>query len=243
MGSVLEALLELQDIELQLVDIRRQLQHKRQLVQRQGARLQAIRDKLAVEHEAVRRMQMDVDAIDVDLKGHMAQVSRLREHLNTVRTNKQYAAILAQLNNEKADASRLEAKALEMMANIEARRKAMAAYEEEERAEAARLEDLRAQAAAADAMFAPKVAELERRRAEAAKRLDAKILTLFERLSDRYEGEALAKIERTHPRKDEFMCSGCHMSLSAECYNALMIRDEVQTCRNCGRILHIDRSS
>lgn len=241
MNSTLGALRDLQDIELQIVDIRRQLAQKQRLVERQAAKLQAIQDRLAAEREALRRLQMDVDGIDLDLKGRAANVSRLREQLNTVRTNKEYAAILTQLNNEKAESSRLESRALQMMGTVEARRAALTACETEQQAELARLNDYTAQAERVCQTFADKLADLEQRRAQAAARLDRETIALFDRLSERYEGEALAPIERTHPRRDEFTCGGCHMTLSAELANILKVRDDVLTCRNCGRILHIEK--
>ena len=69
MGSTLEALLGLRDIEFQIVDIRRQLAQKERLVKRQAARLQVVGEKLTTEQESLRRTQMDVDEIDLDLKG------------------------------------------------------------------------------------------------------------------------------------------------------------------------------
>jgi predicted nucleic acid-binding Zn-ribbon protein len=241
MGTTLDALLELQRIELQLVDIRRQLAQKQRLVQRQAARLQAVRDRVAVEQERLRRTQMEIDSMDVDLKGRQAHVSRLREHLNTVRTNKEYAAVLAQLNNEKADANRLESRELELMTEVENQRKIVAEAEEAERSELERHRDFQAQAGGAVATFSDKLNELQARREESTSQLDYKTVSLFERLSERYEGEVLAKIERTHPRRDEFICSGCHMTISAEHYNAAMVRDDVQTCPNCSRILYIEK--
>jgi len=241
MGSTLDALLELQDIELQLVDIRRQLAQKQRLVDRQGTRLEAASDRLAVEQERLRRTQMEVDSIDVDLKGRQAHVSRLREHLNTVRTNKEYAAVLAQLNNEKADANRLESRELELMTEAENQRKVVAEAQEAERAEQERQRDFQAQAAGAVATFSQKLRELEARRDEFISRIEGDTAKLFERLSERYEGEVLAKIERTHPRRDEFICSGCHMTISAEHFNAAMVRGDVQGCPNCGRILYIEK--
>jgi predicted nucleic acid-binding Zn-ribbon protein len=241
MGPTLEALRELQDVELQIVDIRRQLAQKERLVKRQAAKLEGLREKLAAERESLRRAQMEVDEIDLDLKGRTGHVNRLREQLNSVRTNKEYAAVLAQLNNEKADATRLENRALQMMENVEARRKVVGQRETEEHGEAARLHDLTAQAEQVRRTFSEKLATLAQRRAAAIDKLPGEVVTLFERLSEHYEGEVMARIERSHPRRDEFTCGGCHMTLSADLANMLMVRDEVLTCKNCGRILHVDK--
>lgn len=243
MGSMLEALLQLQDIELQIVDIRRQLAQKERLVRRQTAKLQEAQQKLAAERDGLRRAQMEVDSLDVDLKGRAAHVNKLREQLNSVRTNKEYAALLSQLNTEKAEATRIETKALQLMEGVETRRKSVADHEEIERTESARLTDQKAQAEQVQRTFAEKLSDLQARRAAAAERLDHEVLAQFERISERYEGEVMARIERTHPRRDEFNCGGCHMNLSVEHFNALKVRDEVLTCRNCGRILFIERGA
>lgn len=243
MGAMLEALLELQDVELQIVDIRRQLAQKERLVRRQAAKLEAARARLTEERNKLQHSQMEVDEIDMDLKGRTSQVTRLREHLNTVKTNKEYAAVLAQLNNEKADASRLETRALQMMEGMETQRQVVAECEREEQQGAERLGDLKAQAAQSQRTFSEKLEELQARRKASEQGLARDTTALFERLSERYEGEVMARIERTHPRRDEFTCGGCHMTLSAETANAALTRDEVLLCQNCGRILYIEKGT
>jgi len=239
MGATLEALLELQDIELQIVDIRRQLTRKERAAKAQGAKLETAIETVRKQRENLRRAQVEVDELDLDLKARSANANRLREHLNTVRTNKEYAAVLAQLNNEKADVSRLESRALEQMGRIEAQREQVAAHEEAERLERQRLENLTTELAHAQQSFADRLAVLQGQRNAAAEKLGAETINLFERLSERYDGEALAQVERTHPRRDEFTCGGCYMSLNAEIVNALMTRNDVQTCKNCGRIVYV----
>ena len=239
MGAKLQALFALQDIELQIVDIRRQLKRKQRLVNAQAKKLKGAHEAIEAERTQVKRSQLEFDELDVDIKGRSANISRLREHLNTVRTNKDYAAILAKLNNEKADVSRLENRALQIMQAVESRKQELAQYENTERAEADRLQDLEAQLEQVRHSFAGRLEQLEAQRRQAADRIDAKAMTQFDRLSERYDGEVLAEVERPNPRRDEFVCAGCHMSLRAEVANTLKSRDEIVTCRNCGRILFI----
>jgi len=240
MGAQLHALRDLQDIELQLVDIRRQLRRKEKMVAAQVAKLDQTRQALEAEREEIKRTQVGVDELDLDIKGRSGKINRLRDYLNTVRTNKEYAAVLAELNNEKADVSRLEGRALQMMERLEARAQALREQEERESQEAERLEQLEAQLAQADRSFADRRAALEQRRSEAARGLAPTVLKQFERVSVRYEGEVMAKVVRTRPGRDEFICEGCYMTLTAERANALQIRDDVLTCPNCGRILFLE---
>jgi uncharacterized protein len=241
MGATLESLHALQDIELQIVDIRRQLQAKERSVKRQTGKLKEAEDALANERDELRRAQMEQDELDVDLKGREANVSRLRDTLNAVRTNKEYAAVLSQLNNEKADKSRLETRAFELLENVEAKKRTFATHEEAVQQEARRLATLETQFAQARGSFADRLTALERQRAQAEEQLDAKTLDLFNRISERYEGEVMARVVQVHPRRQEYLCEGCNMGLAAERANLLMTRDDVITCDNCGRILYIDK--
>ena len=244
MGALLEALVTLQDIELQIVDIRRQLQTKERVVERQAAKLRAAEQALEEERGSLKRAQMQQDELDVDLKARQATVNRLRENLNSVRTNKEYAALMSQLNNEKADVTRIEARAFELLEGVEIRKKALAEREQAAEHERRRLTDLEAQLAQARCSFAERLAGLERQRTAAADAVEPKTLDLFNRISERYEGEVMARVVQVHPRRLEYMCEGCNMSLAAERANALLTRrDELLTCDNCGRILHIVKSS
>jgi predicted nucleic acid-binding Zn-ribbon protein len=243
MGAKLQALFALQDIELQIVDIRRELQRKKRRVKAQQRKLQAAQQAIEAERNGVRRSQTEFDALDMDIKGRSSNIARLREHLNTVRTNKEYAAVLAKMNNEKADVSRLETRALEIMQSVEARKQELARHEQAEGTESERLEDAQAQFEQAQESFAGRLEQLQKQRDEAAAQIDPKTITLFNRLSQRYEGEVLAEVQRTNPRRDEFLCAGCHMSLRVEVANMLKSRDETVTCKSCGRILFMHQDT
>ena len=85
------------------------------------------------------------------------------------------------------------------------------------------------------------LAELKAKRDKAAEGLATDNLTVFQRVADRYDGEAMApvQVEGKKPPYD-YICGGCYMSLSAEHANALRVRDEIRTCNNCGRILYME---
>ncbi len=242
MGATLEALLALREIELQIAEIRRQLAARERSVARQTEKLRAAEHTLEAGRADLRHTQMAADAADLDLKARDAHVARLRDTLNTVRTNKEYAAIMSQLNNEKADRTRQETRVLELLGEVETKRKAVAEQEALVKEESQRLGNIKAQLEQSLASFSARLSALEQQRNAAASRLDGKVLDLFNRLSDRYDGEVMARVVQVHPRRQEFICDGCNMSLSAERANALLTRDEVQTCGSCGRILFMDKS-
>ncbi len=243
MGATLQTLLELQQVELQIVDIRGQLAARERRVRAQRGKLEAAREVLRNERDELRHSQARIDELDLELKSRTESANRLREHLNTVKTNKEYAAVLSQLNTEKADATRLEGRALELMGGLETKKGTVAEHEKAEEVAAARLQDAQDQLERTRESFGARLAALEKQRGETATQVGAQAATLFDRVSERYDGEVMAKIVRTHPRRDEFICDGCNMNLTAEIASALMTRDEVRTCRSCGRILYIEKGT
>ena len=73
----------------------------------------------------------------------------------------------------------------------------------------------------------------------AAKAVPAQTREAFERLADRYEGEAMAALERPDRRREEYACTACNMDLVTDIYNKLHTRDELVFCPNCRRMLYI----
>ncbi|MCK5557566.1 MAG: hypothetical protein KAJ01_04270, partial [Candidatus Hydrogenedentes bacterium] len=107
-----------------------------------------------------------------------------------------------------------------------------------------RLEEIKASSVEEIARLESMVTKLSGKRVEASKSVPPKALSLFERIAQQYDGEALAKIE-TSGRKPphSYTCGGCFMGLNAEHANALGTKDDIRQCDNCKRILYMDKSS
>lgn len=243
MGATIQALLELQEVELQVVDIRRQLAAKEKRVLAQQARTTALQKEIAADRDQTRHVQMEFDGIDLEVKTRNAAVNRLREQLNSVRTNKEYAAILSEMNNARADITRLETRGLELMQQIENRKNGAGDKEKQLANEEKRLQELQGEFDRAQQSFAERLGKLTTQRDAAAARMHPDVVRLFGRVSERNDGEVMARVVRTNPRRDDFICEGCNMSVSAERASALMTRDDITTCPNCGRILHMLKGS
>lgn len=237
MGATLDAIRALQDIELQIIDIRRQLDRRGRQAATQQKKIDTLRAELDRERAEIRRSQIEFDALDVEIKSRSANIAKLREHLNSVRTNKEYQSVLVQMNTEKADATKVESRAMELMTALEERKKGLASREGAIASEEAKHAELVGAQRQAEQTYSGRLKRLETERAAAARALSPQLLATFERLSERHDGEIIAAVERTNPRADEFACGGCYMMLRVDVVNALKTSDDVQTCKNCGRVL------
>src|ERR1041385_3617736 len=144
MGATLDALHRLQEIELQIADIRSGIDRKARAVTRQQVRIQALDVKIAALTAAIRHDQIEADRFDLDVKSQEAEIAKLRQALNAVKTNKEYSAILTQLNTNKADNSKIEEKVLLALTQIDAKKKEMAGLHEEKAGEETKLVEFQA---------------------------------------------------------------------------------------------------
>ena len=72
---------------------------------------------------------------------------------------------------------------------------------------------------------------------QVAQDIPDKPLEIFKRVTETYDGQAVALIEQPGGKKGAYSCDGCFMGLTAECVNLLMTKDDIIRCPNCTRIL------
>ena len=240
MGKTIEALLHLQSTQLQLVHVQRRLASQKNAVTAQERKINQLRDDWEQLHDKRLHRRTEADRLELELKTREEHVAKLRAALNTAKTNKEYAAILTQINTAKADNAKFEDEALRLMQEVDTisadADKIKAMIDEQE----AQLEDIRRTSAEQIEKLTVMAEQISAQRTQAANAVPHQILTVFERIANSYDGEAMAPIE-IHGKKApyEYICGGCFMSLNAEHVNALRVRDEIRTCDNCRRILYL----
>lgn len=240
MGAMLDALFRLQKLENQLRSVRGQIESRNRRVAAQARRIATLEQQIAENHQTTVRAQSEANALELERKTHEAHIARLREALNQAKSNKEYAAILTQLNTDKADALKLEDRVLAGLTKVDEFKKKADEVKVQLDKERARLAELQKDVADHQARLAGELENLESQREEAAEAVGPENLQFFERACERHDGEGMAAVERVHPRQAEYICSGCHMSVPLERINSLQTKDEVQLCPNCLRILCLD---
>lgn len=240
MGATVDALLRLQEIERQLAEVRQNVERRVRAVRRQESSISEVDRDLDAKRAALRIDQIEADRLDVDMRVHDASIAKLRQSLNQVKTNKEYSAILTQLNTEKADNGKLEDQVMTLLAEIDAKSKDIEQIRETRVKEVERLDGFEAEVIAVKEKSAARLDELTARRDKAAEDVPAGALELFNRVAHRNEGEALAMVVRTHPKRAEYVCEGCNMAITIEQVNAITSRDEAIVCNICGHILYME---
>ena len=240
MGTMLVGLLRLQTVERELAHVRSKLRTQEYAIAGQQRKIDQARDEWARLHDTHAEKRRAAGGLELDLAEKEELVAKLRTALNSARTNKEYAATLTRINTVKADNARIEEDALKLMQEIDSFKVEVDQAEQALQAEQKRLEKVRQTSAEQIVKLTAMLGGLTAKRDQAAKQLTPEALYAFQRVAEKYDGEAMAAVEihgKTPPHT--YVCGGCFMGLSAEHTNALRVRDEIRTCDNCGRILYL----
>ncbi len=119
MGSVIQSLIKLQSVENRLRAAKAKLARCRRNVIIQENQIRTLQNALEAKKEEIQLTTIQSDRLELELKSRDEEIAKLRASLNSARTNKEYAAVLTQLNTTRADNAKIETQILELMKDIE----------------------------------------------------------------------------------------------------------------------------
>jgi predicted nucleic acid-binding Zn-ribbon protein len=237
MGPVLNALIKLQSVENQLRAAKAKLARCRRNVIIQENHVRSLQNAYEAKKEEIQLTKVQSDRLELELRTRDEEIAKLRAHLNAAKTNKEYAAVLTQLNTTKADNSKIETQILELLKDIETDQAECENLLNQINDGKSKLEQIRKEAELTAAKYE---AEIEEIQAEWDKRMQdvpSEALQIFKRVAETYDGEALAVVEKQESRTDAYSCGGCFMGITAESVNLLLSKDDIIRCPSCTRIL------
>jgi len=237
MGPVLNGLKKLQSVENRLRAAKAKLARCRRNVVIQENQVRNSQNALEAKKEEIQLTQIQYDRLELDLKSRDEDIAKLRASLNTAKTNKEYAAVLTQLNTTKADNSKNESHILDLLKDIEADEAECKEIQTQIEEQKQQLEKTRTESGDLAAKYEAEIQQIQGEWDEEAKNIPPESLEMFKRVADTYDGQAVMAIEKPDDKKGAYSCGGCFMGITAESVNKLMSKDEIIRCPNCTRIM------
>lgn len=208
-------------------------------VRAQEARNTQIKTRLDGAQQRLKELQSKNGNNELELKVRSEHIDKLRERQSSAVNNKEYQALLVEINTAKVDRAKLEESAIKVMEQLETASNEVKALQASYETESVKLAEMKAKVGDKAAEAQAEVDKMRPDRNAAAKEIKPDVLAHFDKLAERFDGEAMAAIERPNPRDEEYLCTGCNMSLVADVYNKLKTRDEHLACPTCRRYLYI----
>lgn len=235
----LPALLALYKIDRDLHQLHVGLDNVQKDQKRQQLKIAQLVKDLDTQDTAHKKLQADIGTRELEIKSRQEHIEKMRTSLNTTKTNKEYSAILIQISAEKTEVAKMETALLEVMQQAETIGKTVDGLKQQIGADQQVLAKIQAEHADKVSALNSQISAMQARRNESAKGVPAEALRQYDRVSQKYPGDAMAPLEFDESDLDSVSCGSCFMGLNVEHLNALRGRDSIRRCDSCNRILYL----
>lgn len=229
--------------QLQLLRDVQELDKEKQVIEKQAKvstlELESLRSETDRLQEMVNRLAAEIDGLEGE-KAELAaaltleqqNIERSEGRLPQIKTQKEYVAVLKEIDTAKKLAKELQVK-------IDARNEGLTSLcadkAEKDRELAAGEEQVKSRSEEINLVLADLNGKLEKmvqQRTRFLNELPKTLCKRYELLLSRRDG--LAVVEARNGA-----CQGCHMHLPPQMYNSLFLVSEVQPCPHCNRLLYV----
>ena len=231
MNPDLQHLIHLQDLELNAERVRHRiadLPHAEaaldERLAQQTAVVEAVKARLAANQAARREIERDLSTVQ-------ARLSKFKDQLMEVKTNKEYQAMQTEIGVAEQNVRSQEDRLLDRMEEAEA----LAAEGKDaeralklEQSEVVRQKEMLAVERIA---LEEELRQTEAGRTSVSSELSAGALALFQHISKNRRGIAVSEARDGH-------CSQCHVRLRPQVFNEVRRNDSLIQCESCSRILY-----
>ena len=223
-------LLALQQMDDRLRTLALEKQHLPQRLQVYEAACTAARQQLVQQQAAIEQSERQQRAYERELASHQEVLRKTQSKAYDVKTNKEYSAILAEIDVGK---QRLEALEDQLLALMEATDQQRQAYRAQEKQEQAALQELAMQTRRLDQeqeTLSHAMVAAQEQRQETVAAIDAKLYEQYQKVASQHGGRVIAQLQ-------EGVCSGCHLKLPPQLVSEIRLQTQVFTCPHCRLIL------
>ncbi len=232
MNPDLHNLIALQDLDQKIARIQKEIAEVPAKVQNLQAELNAIAEahqKAVARSQELARKRRAREG-DVDLM--RSKLSRLKDQLMSVKTNKEYTAMLHEIQAAEEQIRTAEDEILDIMEELETMEKDLKQGEKDLKARTAALQQAVAAAEASVPLLEKEALELQERKLEVERLIPEELLERYRRIAELRKGIALAEAQ------DE-LCSMCHVRIRPQVYADLRQGENIHSCESCSRILFL----
>ncbi len=227
----LERLIELQQVDLRLLELNRQLQlfpRKRTEAQQE---LEGARARLEQARHAHTDSLKDRKRLELDVQQFKEKIDKHRGQLYEVKSNEAYRALQHEIEEEQGRMTAAEDRVLEAMIAAEEQEKQIKSAEAALKETEQRLTAARRALDLEEAAVQKEAGELTAQREKLRSGIADDMLETYDRISRAHGGIALAEA------RDE-VCQVCLIHIRPQTYSEVRRNDQIHFCESCHRILY-----
>ena len=237
-----EQMYELFLLDRQVRGMLRRVDSATRRLEKQKTKLSQCKQQRSELADQLKHSQVKASDLENQIRGQEERIDHLRTQMNSVTNNKEYSAFLQEINNLKTEKSGLEDDTLNQMAEVDRIKQQLQEIDSQIDAQSSLVKRAQDDVKTCEADIGPQLETLKAQHILAHQKLPAEAQSIFIKLQDTHDGEALAVVTEENKRTREYACGGCYITIPVERVNTLMVHhDQIVNCPNCGRILYLDQ--
>lgn len=230
MHEDIRLLKELQDIDYWIGELERSKAFLPDMMKNLQDQMASMAADLSQKKARLMQAQVEVKELEVRITETKELKEKYQEQMLTIKTNKEYDALVAQIESAKTDIAKDEERCLELLNEIEQLKAAVTQLDEEnaivQKENADRLVDLQSQIDSVQG----KVEEKEAYRDNLVRKVSKSAMATYERVRKGRGGDVVVALKRG-------ACGECFKSQPPQKIQQIKKGTTIETCASCGRIL------
>jgi uncharacterized protein len=231
MDEQLGMLIQLQEMDGKIRSLADQKKHLPEMLAGLESRRAANKAELETVKENLLAAQKSKRDRDKDLEAGAQKVEKLKARTSEIKNNKEYQAMLKEIETAEQENKAIEDDILALMEKIDTAATQITAAEHRASEEEVSIQAEVKQHEAAFAKLEVELRGVEQARQELAARIDPSVLSSYQKLLLTKGGVAIAEARGE-------ACSGCYMSIPPQIFVNVKKNASIITCPNCHRILY-----
>lgn len=231
MNAELVQLIQLQDLDLQIQSVTRQFQDLPRQIESLEVEIKNAEKDLHDTQGQMEHLRKDRRRLEGEVDMLRSKLSKYKDQLMEVKTNREYTAMLSEIDTCNRDITLKEDEVLAIMEKMEAYEKSI---KEGQQAFVSRRKTVNKQQAELQKQtesLKAQIASLQADRNRLMEGISAPMLGLYSRIASARRGVALAEAR-------DYSCQVCHVRLRPQMFNEVKKNDQIITCESCNRILY-----
>ncbi len=224
-------------IALQKIDTETQkvLQSRKDLplrLARLDADFAAVREALEEERNRLEAKNQNHRELEEALKKGMEQLRKTRDRIHEVKSNKEYQAVLKEIETLEQKHGVVEDKIISILEEIDAMKTSLAIREGDFQSAGRRYEEERERLENRIGSIESQIQERQRQGESLREKIPKNLLKRYDMTKNVNQGLAVVSAWKE-------TCDGCHMSIPPQLYNELLEdTEDLMVCPNCRRIIY-----
>jgi len=230
MNNDLELLLKLQNIDYDLGELERSKEYIPDMMENLKREIIESERKFAETSDALTKAKVEQKEVELELSEKQEKLKKLQERMMAIKTNKEYDALVSEIDQIKERINDLENREMDLMEAIDNHQKEIEGLNGQvdgiKKINTEQISSLQAQIDSVGS----KIQDKERERKELVGRVNQRVLRAYNRIRKGKGGAAVVAVKKR-------ACGSCHKALPPQRIQEIKLGQRIITCDSCGRML------